>query len=368
LRIDTVALPKARLGEEYSAVVVASGGAPWLETTKPGKTSPSGSAPKRFWEYSPETLTAASAVDAVDFKKKIGAIPAVKRYLDGAVSVPRNLETTWLGGDKRRAQAQLVGYSQDAKAELSDLLEEGVVKEVITYAKPSTLMLRLVALFSRPDGIVVDIGSPAAEMAAVAAMSGRRALYVEFPDNSSLRDTITVPRLLLASRGRHPLPSGLMFTKASGGRGEPPGLFIEGERRESNETAGVFGIALGPQAAQIDRVAGIVELDYAAYPAGSKRFLQMLSSIEGLVPVDTSPAWFAESLTQKLRAVYVPSAEIVDGFVLERQLSAHEDFISSGGLVRLYYHRGMEGASPTEIPGIELRRIPFDLRFSAGLL
>lgn len=366
LRIVTDKLPVARLGEEYSAVAIASGGTPWIGTTKPGKTSTPGSRPKRFWEYSPETLLQAAARDAVDFKSKADAIPAVKRYLDGAESAPRNVETVWLGGDKRRAQGQLVGYSQDAKAELTDMQAENVIQEVITFSKPATLMLRLIALFTQPQGLVVDIGAPAAEMAAIATMTGRRAVYVELPSNSGLRHSLTSPRLLYASRGRHPLPEDCVFAADLDGEAAERGLVINGQRRATTESAGLLTVELGAPAARIDRPAAVVELDYVTYPPGSDAFLRMLANIEGLVAV-SGRGWFAEALWEPLRAVYVQSKEFVDGTLLEGVTEDHAEFLRTGGRVRIYYHRGQSSSLMPVGSGVELRRIPFDLQLTAGL-
>ena len=367
LRIETKSLPVACLGEEYSAVLVAGGGVPWTGTTKPGKTSKPGSRPKRFWEHSPETLLEAAARDSVDFKNKVDAIPAVKRYLDGANSAPRNVETVWLGGDKRHAQAQLVGYSQDAKAELADLQGENVIQELITYSKPATLMLRLIALFTPPRGVVVDIGAPAAEMAAIATMTGRRAVYVELPGNSRFRQPITLPRLLHAARGRHPLPEDCIFTAdLVDGEAASRGLLVSGQRRAPSESGKVFGMELGAPAARIDRPSAVVELDYVSYPPGTDAFLRMLASIEGLVAI-SGRGWFAESLWEQVRCVYVNSGEVVDGALLDRISRDHAEYLDGGGRVRIYYHRGQSSSLAPPGSPVELRRIPFDLQLTAGL-
>ena len=119
LRIVTKELPPAKLGEEYSACVVAAGGKPCVGQTRPGKTSATGHT--RYWEFPFKTLHDAAAVDKVDFKQSDDAIPAIKTYLGAATSTPLNQMTTWLGRGKKDDDPFGAGYSSDAKKELQAL-------------------------------------------------------------------------------------------------------------------------------------------------------------------------------------------------------------------------------------------------------
>jgi len=366
LQVLTDRLPDGRVGGEYSAVVLAKGGQPWVGTTRPGKTSASGKG--RYWEFPEGTLLRSAAQDDVDFKNKDDAIPALKIHEPPGASGAMNQASTWLGRGKGDDDSLGVGYSHDAKQELEELRKAGLIADIVRTSKPSRLVLRLIALFSRAGGLVVDVGSPAAEMAAYATAAGRRALYVEFGESKNTRASVTLPRLRCASQGKHPLPSGVLFGRALEGDGARA-FIVDGAPREASVQAGVCAFVLGLPAVALDRQLGVATFEYESYETTSVGFLEALASVEGLIPtVEPCPDHFADRLGRRLRAAYVSSAEILDGRMISRLEDMHEDFLKSGGRLRIYYHRGQDANIQPLGSRVELRRIPFDLQVMAGLI
>lgn len=367
LRVSTRALPKARRGAAYSACIVAAGGSPWVGTTRPGKTSAGGKG--RYWEFPASTLLARTAEDAVDFKSKDDAIPALKVYADGE-DQKLNQTTVWFGRVRKGAADEAgdpteVDYSQDAKKELEALQARGIVSATVATSKPAKLMARLLALFSGDGSTVVDIGSPAAEMAALATAAGRRAVYVALPPDERLVEGLWLPRLLVASRGEHPLPSGMIF---SGDRNDTAtGYVIDGLPRRGAADAGVCVLRPGVPFAEVDGQLGAVSVDYDSYPSGSTAFLAALASVEGLVPdAGKSLRPFARSRDGRVLAVYMPATDWVERSTIEdvgRELAAHLD---AGGRVRVYYHRGPADPDRLADHRIEVRRVPFALVLAAS--
>jgi site-specific DNA-cytosine methylase len=370
LRILTKDLPAARQRAEYSACIIATGGSPWTGTTRPGKTTAGGKG--RYWEFPITTLLERTARDAVDFKKSDQAIPALKTYLGPAQTVPLNQMTTWFGRAVGDADPLDAGYAQDAKNELESLFEAGVVGEVIRTSKPMNLVARVLALFTRESAFVVDIGSPAAEMAAVATACGRRAVYVELPGDEKRRSKLTLPRLQIAAKGRHPLPAGVAFLVDAGtptGTSRGRSFIVDGKRRTEDPSAEVCRFDLGPEAVELDRQLGVVSINYTDYPAGSRRFLCALANLEGLFPVrDLRDEWFATSLDGRLRGAYLKSDLFLDDASLEELRQAHATHLSQGGRLRVYFHRGRDDSWGTTEGALETRRIPFSLAVSAEVL
>jgi hypothetical protein len=366
LRITTNQLPPAKVGAEYFACLEASGGTPWRGTTRPGKTSTSGKS--RYWEFPAKTLRADVARDAVDFKGKADAIPAPKKYLGGEEAEALNQMTTWL---VFKNDAYSPGYSQDAKKELEDLRARGVISGFVGFSKPAGLMMRVVALFSDPGDLVVDIGSPAAEFASIATAALRRTAHVEFPEFEPLRETLLVPRLRLAARGRHPLPAAALFTdEAPADRSqEVTGYYVGRRRKPETEDGDVLIMALGEPFARADKRTGTLVIEYGGYPAGQQRFLHGLASIEGLVPLESAVGGlFATTFDKRVLATYLPSDRFLDSRFTARLAEQHADHLNSGGILRVYYHRGSELGESERGGVIQLRRIPFDLQPLAGIL
>ena len=331
------------VGEEYSACVTGSGGSPWLGSTRPGKTSKGGKT--RYWEFPFKTLESRTATDSVDFKKKDDAIPALKVYLGDADTTPLNQVSVWLGKGRSDEDPFGVGYGQDAKKELQALVEAGIVERIIGTSKPSALMWRLIALFTRPGSLAVDIGSPAAEMATAAITANRNTVYAEMPSNADYRGALLLPRLTHSAKGSAPVPTGVFFSEggSTDGEDEPArGFFVEGRRRPTDPTAGLSVFELANQFVDIDRELGLARIDYDRYRGSTPEFLQALASIEGLLPaLPVTVNWFAQDIAGGIRAAYVASSDYLDSTVIGKLRAEHSGHIRRGGKLRIYYHRGL---------------------------
>jgi excisionase family DNA binding protein len=382
LRIANHRLPDGRLGSPYYACLQAIGGTPWIGQTRPGKTS---SADKgRYWEYPAKTLLEAAAEDNVDFKKKVGSIPVRKnRPKPGTNEAMRNQVTTWLGGawsdsagartpkDDRERSAHkdmLIGYSEDAKVEIDRLRGDGVVARPCKISKPSGLVCRLLALFSREHGVVVDVGSPAAEMASHAAMLGRQAIYVELPGDPAEREQLRLPRLELAARGAHPTPKGVLFSSSASELPEGSGYIVGSAARPVSPESSVCQFVFGAPFGSIDRESGSVLIDYGTYPPGSPQFLRALASIEGLIaePAPTASC-FARDWDGLILATYLNPEVVLDDLELDRVRSAHRAHLDlPSRKIRLYYHRGHDSLARAAGLDFELRRLPFSIHIARG--
>ena len=304
LRILSSRLPVGRIGADYSACIVAAGGEPWVGTTRPGKTAAGGKG--RYWEFPLKTLVAAAAADSVDFKKRDDAIPAIKTYLDGARYNTLNQTSVWLGsakgGDGDNAALGDVGYSQDAKKELEALVRAKAIDESVQISKPARLMARLLALFDNPHGYVIDIGSPAAEMASISTAMGRPTIYVEVNQSRNLRIGLLKKRIAYAASGLHPIPDVVNFLDAPrSDESENLRYWVTGSPRAINQDSRPFEVSVAADFASVDRTTGTCLIDYQEYPEGSRRFLDALASMEGLVP------FVVESLKRGLRGFDRPT-------------------------------------------------------------
>jgi hypothetical protein len=379
LKITTSKLPVAKRGAQYSAAVFAQGGKPWLGTTRPGKTSKAGKA--RYWEFPIHTLLARAAIDAVDFKQKDDAIPALKSYRGDSLTTYRNQTTVWLGRTKATSDVggggtdiSAVGYSQDATQELVDLVEKKIVKDIIGISKPMRLMARLLALFTNEHSTVLDIGSPAAEMASVATAFGRRTVYVEFPNTpKQLREDLLLPRLLAASAGLHPLPAGVVFSRdTEQGQSEAmkdAAFVVDGSARSpASSEAGVVLLRAGAPFVLVDHQANICRIDYTSYKSGSEEFLSALANTEGLVRTTAHRGCFAESIDGRTRAIQIDSGAFLDSKAIDVVAEANAEFLNEGGRLRIYYHRGLEGSQLKSDHRIEARRLPFALTSAVGVV
>jgi hypothetical protein len=363
LRITTASLPRARIGAEYSACIEAAGGAPYEGTTRPGKTSTSGEG--RFWEFPAKTLLRQAARDAVDFKKKADAIPALKKYAGADNITTLNQTTVW---SNREGDPKSPGYGQAAKEELEALVARGVLKQVMHAAKPLNLMMRLVALLSRENGMVIDIGSPSAELATAATMGGRRVVYVELSGSEDTRESVRLPRLRCAARGLHPPSDGAWF-EVEGPERAKGKFYVARAPIPVDERRDICQLELGPPAVRIDRGAGTVAIDYNSYPSRDHRFPLVLASIDGLVPVfERTSGVFARSLDGHIRAVHVASSRFLDLRTIEQLRLQHANHIRDHGVLRVYYHRGEPPAPGPATLQFEFRRVPFELRPMAGIL
>lgn len=377
LAITSATLPEGRVGAPYYACLQATGGEPWVGSTRPGKNSISGTG--RYWDYPAKTLVAAATEDRLDFKASDDAIPAIKNYLHGATESALNQVTTWLGGaGVDTAGARLVkekdplkiGYGQDAKKELEALMAAKITDRVVTISKPSGLISRLLALFSRENGVVLDLGSPAAEMASLATVLRRTAVYVEFPGDEEAGNGLRLARLRHASKGLHPLPNGVLFAKGPNSAPDGRGFFVGESPRAVDTSADVCEFRPGAPFAAVSPSDGVVLIDYSAYRPKTRSFLEALASLEGLVPTSACDVdYFAHSWNGSTVASYVAGEIFLDEAVIERLRVIHSEHLALAGTrLRIYYHRGFEDSVQQGDPHIELRRVPFNLQIAVGAL
>jgi hypothetical protein len=226
--------------------------------------------------------------------------------------------------------------------------------------------------------LVVDVGSPAAEMASLATATGRKSVYVELPSSEAERDSILIPRLTAAARGKHPIPAAVLFADermtVEAGPGET-GFILGGQRRAGRGDAGVCAFGIGEPFAAIDREAGVVAIDYGRYPTTRPDFLNALASMEGLVPLPKRRGpLFATSFDGSLGALHVPSTKFLDDRLLRQLREELAWFAGPGRRLRVYYHRGQDGRhmdrDGKEDPTLpfEFRLVPYELQLASGLL
>lgn len=196
LHVVTDGLPNGVVGDEYSAVVTAAGGAPFPGPAK----RPS---PPRYWEFAKSTLRDAFGLDRVDLGAKGDAIPRIKRYVselgDEAVV---NQVTWWPGRQGAGAKSRVfAGYTQDATRHLNALKTAGVLTETTGSAKPEPLLARLIDIFTAPDDLVIELFGDAGDASVVALKRRRRFLTLRGSEGRSERLTegCVLPRLRIVA-------------------------------------------------------------------------------------------------------------------------------------------------------------------------
>jgi len=256
----------------------------------------------------------------------------------------------------------IAGQKDAAKKELEELFAAGVVENVVNIGKPAGLMARIVALFTDEDDLVVDVGSPTAEMASVACQLRRRVVYVELPGTDGDRPAIRLPRLRAAACGAHPIPDGVLFFESEGEVPEE-GYYVGRRPRDRQESGDVCMFKLGKPLLN----AAPPVIDYVEYAAGSPEFLQALASVEGLVWMQGSDGEFARSHDERVIALHFTGDHVFDGRSLVELSSRYDAHLAQpGNRLRIYYHRGAAELSPTAAGKIELRHVPFELAVAAG--
>ena len=363
LRLLSTSLPAGVVGQPFCVCLEAAGGSPYAGTTRPGKNSESGTS--RYWDLSYQSLERAAAEDAVDFKERDDSIPAIKVYLDGASFTYVNQISTWRGDGRGKVKGSLrdparVGWGQDAKKELEELLRRGIVEKVVNIGKPAGLMTRLLGLFTDDGDSVVDIGSSTSEMASLACQLRRRAIYVEMPGTHEDAVTIRMPRLKAAARGDHPIPEGALFF-GSAEEPDPHGFYVGRKPRDRQPEADICTFEVGAPILIADPQTKAPRLDYTTYPSGSVNFLQALASVEGLVWQPGPGTEFAQSHDGRVIALHIDGRSVLDGRTIENiELTYATHLTTPSHSVRVYFHRGYEDVQP---PGglVELRHVPFEL-------
>jgi hypothetical protein len=173
LRVTSRELPKAVLGQEYRAVLLANGGEPYAG---PPKRPGSG----RYWEFADYTLLAAYQKDAVHLGRNGEAIPHPKSYLpkDGE-RVVVNQVTWWRGRETEgKDTVAFAGYTEDATKHLKKLAALNLIQAPVGTAKPEHLLARLLDIFTDSGDVVIELFGEAASLAAVSLKKQRRFLYL----------------------------------------------------------------------------------------------------------------------------------------------------------------------------------------------
>jgi hypothetical protein len=195
LRVATTELPDAVVGREFSALILASGGTPYTAAPKrPGSG--------RYWEFADETLRLAYARDMVDLGEDGNVIARIKTHAQAlGGEVVRNQQTWWPA--KARDGSPFAGFTQDATKHLKKLQEMGLVKEAVTSSKPEHLLARLLEIFTSPGDVVLELFGTTADLAAVAAKTGRSFVYLSgnADRDRALFEDCAVPRLLAVIAG-----------------------------------------------------------------------------------------------------------------------------------------------------------------------
>jgi hypothetical protein len=171
--ISRAKLPTGAVGQEYRAVLIASGGKPLRGTPRPG----------RGWGFGEGTLVGAILQDRCYFGQEGTAIPQPKTYLRDFREGMRlvNVSSWWSGED--------VGWTQDATKHLKGLKEAGLIQDVNPTAKPEMLLSRLLDIFSAKGDFVLDVFSRSADFSATALKRERRFFgLIGASDTESLSD------------------------------------------------------------------------------------------------------------------------------------------------------------------------------------
>lgn len=199
LRVTTKRLPVGVVGHEYSAVLVAAGGSPFAGEQKRPRSG-------RYWEFAVDTLVKAYLRDGVYLGRDGGAIPHPKGYLvDVGDEVVRNQVSWWPGRiPAKKGTEAFAGYTEDATKHLKKLVELGLVRQIVTTAKPERLLSRVVDLFTVGGDIVLEVFGAAAGLSAVALKRGRRFIYLSGASDREheLLEECAWPRLRAVIDGR----------------------------------------------------------------------------------------------------------------------------------------------------------------------
>jgi hypothetical protein len=215
LTIVTRTLPKAVLGKEYRAILVANGGDPFTGKKRPGEG--------RYWEFADRTLVSSILEDNCWFGPDGNAMPHPKKRLPpGQLTETVNLQTWWPGRPKgeaprssdddgddendgqEMADGSATGFTEDATKHLKKLASLGLIKEFVTTAKPEPLLDRLLRVFSRPGDVVMEAFGDAAGLTATAIKTGRRGIYLagHTEPEQAVLENCSLPRLRAVVAGK----------------------------------------------------------------------------------------------------------------------------------------------------------------------
>ena len=347
LDITTVTLPNGVMGQPYSAMVEAEGGAPYDGEKWQGSG--------RYQEHPKHTLEKAVREDKVVFGRKGDAIPWIKKHADPQEIGHENIYSLWLGKEYKKGKAIEgsfgdwgAGYTQDATKHLDKLVGEKAIRSSTPAAKPETLMNRLLQVFTEPGDWVIDGFDLAADMATTALKVGRRAVFLA---GDSEKD-----RQALGDCG-HPRLQAVADLKDSHGvdpdesedYGDSSYNACVASVKEGNV---VMGTLVGPLATWEDGD------QYPTLDADAPSDPLALMVSQGYLPVsDTS----GRSIDGKSICEVIPPESYLDEMMLAEIVDRYADRGSAVGL-SVYYFKALE-LPETAAEEVDLIRIPFDLLF-----
>jgi hypothetical protein len=348
LKISTKSLPEGIIGENYSAVVLARGGKPFLgQAIRPGSG--------RYWDFAWTTLLQAYRDDAVYLgSREPTSIPTPKKYAPPAGTLEvDNQQSIWLGRapDSQKKVEALAGFTQDATKHLKAMKQLKLLELELPTAKPEMLMLRLLQIFTDEGDLVLEPMSNSADMAATALKCGRRFVALQGPTARDRQVTgmCALPRLRAVVAGEdadleaRTAQKGLSVTYVPFGGG------------------GSFATAdLGPDIAVIPSEDDRATLTPAALSMSADELRTAVLMAAGYLPPPLG-ARFAPSLAGHGRAVFVAPGQPLTTRLLA-EVASEVERGSTGGPVVVFYFRASDELDERQFGGlVSLRRVPFDI-------
>jgi DNA-cytosine methyltransferase len=324
LRMTTSDLPDAYTGREYSAVIEATGGDPFIGKKKPGSG--------RYWEFSPSTLEKGILADNTEFGRRGGAIPSIKKHQDPDEGFRIRRITTWW-------PHEAAGKSEDATKHLQELADRGLVDRVERIAKPELLMKRLLHLFTRQEGdLVLIVDDPTASLTATAIKLKRRVVHLtgEGTQDIQIWEECAFPRLRAVLDGQDDL-------------GISPD---EDVQWDGGGWIDIFGVGCPFLVARPNRDEYHVDLE--SYPIESDSFVEALCAISGFRRVEG----------REIDGIAVDGTACIvlrDGLNLIRLGRIASEIAPQYEQLTILYERSDLPENMENIPNILLKHIPFDL-------
>ncbi|WP_373371317.1 putative Ig domain-containing protein [Microvirga sesbaniae] len=346
LRISTETLPPARLGAEYSAILLADGGTPY--TGDPIRPT-SG----RYWEFAKATLIDAYQRDSVYLgSRQPTAIPHPKQYApaEGVLEI-ENQQTVWPGrvgdGSKRTT---LAGYTEDATKHLKAMKALGLIKTEVSTAKPEPLLRRLVEIFTRPGDVVLEALSSSADLAAVALKQGRAfvALQGASRRDRELAEACAIPRLRAVVEGE----DRDLENRTSEIRLSPDSYipFEGGGAFAVSEVGGTF-IEL-PKNEDLATIADLSDNDDLTL---CKRVL----GTAGFIPSELGTE--GQSIEGKRRAIVIPPSEFLTPEIAA-EIASSAQMSKAHDRISVYYFRSSEDLEVVNYSDVvRFYRVPFEM-------
>lgn len=341
LRIKTRSLPSGIRGMEYSAVLEAEGGRPFL-----GK--PRGPGKNRYWEFAKDTLVAAYLRDDVRESRK--SIPHPKQRMPIGQEVVITNQQTWWPGRNKDSKESFAGYTEDATKHLKKLLELGLISKIVHTAKPEALIERLMEIFTDPGDLVVELFGDAGDFSAVSLKKERRFVYLagRSEREQTLANELVIPRLAAVVSGRD------FDLENAAGEQELPGhayIPFDGGRGFSVAKVGLPVVIKGPD----DEFPSIVNCDIGQ----PEKFAHALLTCQGFFPVGQGSLG-GVALNRSKSATVVPSTTFLTERLAARIVSETSAAPQSTPLV-VFYLKASPEFRPDAIGNVTFRRVPFEL-------